>query len=302
MTAENFDIPHVTPIDSKSSMFAKTDPMLRRRIDRALVERQPATYKGVYEEFRLHSLGISFTAFYTYASRLRANAASMGLAEVALPEGAAVSEMLPELLGNRLFEAAMDEDATPGTLYRLALSYRIACEAFYARRRFAAEIEDEREEKSRRSAAKLEKEKQKARSNELDELCRMAEQFSKMANQHFEATDPVAPDPAPTQHSSPPAGSDIDPQTKALLASVQTKLRAAAAQTSAGNAAGDTASALDPETIKVMDDFDATMRAATPAMEAEAAAAVKAIEAGEGYPPAAGSPNFPQRASPGLVA
>jgi hypothetical protein len=293
MTAENSDIPHVTPIDSKSSMFAKTDPVLRRRIDRALVERQPATYKGVYEEFRLHSLGISFTAFYTYASRLRANAASMGLAEVALPEGTAVSDMLPELLGNRLFEASMDEEATPGTLYRLAQAYRIANEAFYARRRYAAEIENEKEEIRRRSAAKIEKEKQTARSNELDDLCKIVQQFTKMANQHYEAADQAAPDPSPTQHSSPPAGADIDPQTKALLASVQTKLRAAAARISPGNPA----SAFDPETLKVMDDIDARLGTATAAMAAETAAAVKAIEAGVGYPPAAGRSPPPLPAS-----
>ena len=120
MSSEPSQAPHLTPIDSKSSIFEKVHPRIRHQIDQALVNRQPATYKGVWDKFNVQAYGVSYTAFYTYASRVRANAALIGLASVTLPEGTNVNDMLPELLGHRLFEAAIDEEASPGTLYRLA--------------------------------------------------------------------------------------------------------------------------------------------------------------------------------------
>ena len=48
MTDQSPQTPVVTQIDSKSSIFEKTDPDLRRRIDQALADRQPPTYKFLH--------------------------------------------------------------------------------------------------------------------------------------------------------------------------------------------------------------------------------------------------------------
>ncbi|HVP09637.1 MAG TPA: hypothetical protein VMV94_00430 [Phycisphaerae bacterium] len=171
MSDERSETPPLTQIDSKSSMFEKVHPNIRRQIDQALIDRQPATYKAVYDKFSLHAMGVSYTAFYCYASRLRANAAFIGLAQITLPEGAAVNNMLPELLGQRLFEAALDEETSAATLYRLAHTYRIANEAYYAKRRFTAQLEDQ---------------ERRARAKENDDFLRMANQLiHAQANEDF---------------------------------------------------------------------------------------------------------------------
>ena len=205
MTDQSPQTPVLTQIDSKSSIFEKTDPDLRRRIDQALVDRQPSTYKAVYEQFDLQAHGISFTAFYYYATRVRANAALIGLAQVTLPEGTVAGDLLPELLGQRLLDASFDEETSAGTLCRLAHTYRIACEAYYARRRFAALFDDE---------------KRKAVAKENDEFYDIANQFIKASKTQrlaearaprdaivaLEAgADPAAPadPPVPAARSSP---------------------------------------------------------------------------------------------------
>lgn len=197
MNDQSHQAPLVPPIDSKSSIFEKTDPDLRRRLDRAIVDRRPPTYQAIYDEFGLHDLGISFTAFYYYASRLRTNAAFIGLAQISLPEGAAVSDLLPDLLGQRLFDASIDEETSAGTLCRIAQAYRIAAEARYARCRFSAEFEDE---------------KRKARIKENRELFSVVNQYLKARRADGRAEtraardaiaareageDPAAPEDAP---------------------------------------------------------------------------------------------------------
>jgi hypothetical protein len=193
MSPEPSPTPAFSQIDSKSSIFEKVPPAVRQQLDQALVLRQPATYRGVYEQFSLHAFGVSYTAFYCYASRVRSNAALIGLAQVTLPEGAAVSNMLPELLGHRLFEAAIDEDTSAGTLYRLAHAYRIANEAYFARRRFAVQLEDEElKAKKKETAGFLEAARQIAQ-------CQANENFIQghIANSIRAILDPADDSPAP---------------------------------------------------------------------------------------------------------
>jgi hypothetical protein len=54
----------ITIPDSKSSIFEKTDAALRRRLNRAIVDRHPPTYRGIFDRFNLAALRLSFTAFY----------------------------------------------------------------------------------------------------------------------------------------------------------------------------------------------------------------------------------------------
>jgi hypothetical protein len=167
-------------IETQSSLYEKLTPDLRRQLDRAIADHEPATYQALFDKFELAGRGVSFAAFYRYARRVRTNVALAEFARLSLPEGAPADQFLPEVIGQRLLAAALDEETPAATLYRLAHAYRIAGEAYYARRRFAAVLDDE---------------KQKARSKEIDELCQMAQQFGKMAKQHFEVKALAAQDP-----------------------------------------------------------------------------------------------------------
>ncbi len=44
---------NATKVENNSSVFEETDPDLRRRINRAIVDRAPPTYKGVYAKFKV---------------------------------------------------------------------------------------------------------------------------------------------------------------------------------------------------------------------------------------------------------
>src|SRR5262245_7751603 len=68
---------------SRSTIFAKTAPDFRREIDRAIVNRTPPTYKGVYDNFKLRDRVISFTSFFLYARRVRMLAAAAEYAALA---------------------------------------------------------------------------------------------------------------------------------------------------------------------------------------------------------------------------
>ena len=95
------------PIDSRSSVIERVGPVVRQKIDQALVDRQPATYKAVYEKFGLQVHGVSFTAFYYYARKVRTNAALVEMARLSLPDDQPVDKFLPEIVGQRFLEAAL---------------------------------------------------------------------------------------------------------------------------------------------------------------------------------------------------
>ena len=113
-------------LETQSSLYQKLPPSLRRQVDRAIVDHDPPTYRAVFDKFKLAAHAVSFTAFYRYARRIRTNAALVELASLALPEGAPVDKFLPEIVGERFLEAALDEETSPQTLHRLAVTHRIA--------------------------------------------------------------------------------------------------------------------------------------------------------------------------------
>jgi hypothetical protein len=129
-------------IETNSSIFEKTSRDLRRQINQAVIDRDPPPYWAIYEHFCLYDFQISFHAFYRYARRLRFHAANLDLAELALPEGTNVADMLPELLAQRLLEVALDESASPRTIQRLADAWRITASARFTLGRHAAVPED----------------------------------------------------------------------------------------------------------------------------------------------------------------
>ena len=125
-------------LETQSSLYQKLPPSLRRQVDRAIVDHDPPTYRAVFDKFKLAAHAVSFTAFYRYARRIRTNTALVELASLALPEGKSVDEFLPEIVGERFLEAALDEETSPQTLHRLAVTHRIAIQNHIACHHFAA--------------------------------------------------------------------------------------------------------------------------------------------------------------------
>ncbi len=117
--------PGFEKIETQSTVYSKLDEKLRHRVNEAIVERRPATYRGIFDHFKLDSCGVSFTSFYRYARRLRQHAAYVELGALTLPAAANVPEALPKLLAQRLMEALVLDDTSPRQLQRLADAYRI---------------------------------------------------------------------------------------------------------------------------------------------------------------------------------
>jgi hypothetical protein len=181
-------------IETQSSLYEKLTPDLRRQLDRAIADHEPATYQALFDKFELAGRGVSFAAFYRYARRVRANVALAEFARLSLPDGAPADQFLPEVIGQRLLEAALDEETSAGTLYRLAHAYRIAGEAYYARRRFATQIEND---------------KRKSLTDETRQLCELARQYGQMTKQHFGAQGLAAQGPdADIEAGDAPAAAD----------------------------------------------------------------------------------------------
>ena len=60
-------------IETQSSIFEKTDPDFRRRLDQAIIDHDPPTYKALHAKFDLAGKDISLAAFYRNAGRHLAN-------------------------------------------------------------------------------------------------------------------------------------------------------------------------------------------------------------------------------------
>jgi hypothetical protein len=121
--------------ESNSSVFEKTTPDLRRAVNRALVDRDPPSYKGVYAKFKLAGRDVSFHAFYRYARRVRSQAAMFEMAEITASAGTDLAAMLPKVLAQRLLEVLAFEDVSPRHIQRLTEAYKTAVNTQVAIRR-----------------------------------------------------------------------------------------------------------------------------------------------------------------------
>jgi hypothetical protein len=197
--------PALLPPACNSSLLEKLDPDLLRRLDQALVDRRPPTYRAVYDQFALHAKGISYTAFYYYARRVRINAAMIEIANLASHDGPPSHELLPDILAHRLLEASLDENASPRLLHRLADAYRIASATHFARRRLAAQLDDA---------------KHNARTREADDICKTVRQLAQLRHAEFLQGGPGAfrrwGEPVPTAADSPVDADSPDTPPQAL--------------------------------------------------------------------------------------
>ncbi|MBN2559695.1 MAG: hypothetical protein JXQ75_02030 [Phycisphaerae bacterium] len=181
-------------LETHSSIFDKTDADFRRRLDQAVIDRDPPTYKAVYNKFKLAASGISFMAFYRYARRLRTHAAMLELAEHTLPDGCRTIDVLPQLLANRLLDAAIDESTSPRTLQRLTDAWRFAVQTQLALDRHQTALDEIRKQ---------------AANKDTDRLCKMIHQYAAVTRAQQTAT--VHPsDPIHDHLQTPHAGHEPD--------------------------------------------------------------------------------------------
>ncbi|HKQ50614.1 MAG TPA: hypothetical protein VJZ71_21265 [Phycisphaerae bacterium] len=90
--------------NGRSSLFDKLPEELRRRLDLAILHRIPPTFKDVWMQFELSKFGVSYSALYRYARRLRDR---LNMAEAVFlndDDGADVDAAIQKLLSRRLLE------------------------------------------------------------------------------------------------------------------------------------------------------------------------------------------------------
>jgi hypothetical protein len=146
---------HLHEIESRSTIFEKLPTDLRRRLDQAIIDRDPPSYRALHAKFGLSAHGVSFTALYRYARRLRAQADLLHVAHLALPDAPDVAQSLPTLLAYRLLDALNNEDSSPRLLHRLVDAWRIAVNAKLALDHEAADLAEVRRRSKNQEANEL---------------------------------------------------------------------------------------------------------------------------------------------------
>lgn len=178
-------------IESHSSLLAKLPPDSRRLLDQALIDRDPPTYRAVFDKFKLADHRVSFTSFYYYARRIRHQADLLNLTQLAIPDDADVPAAIHQLVSHRLLESLLHGDPSPRALQRLADAYRIATATLLSLQRQKEFIED---------AAR------KQRTHDADCFQKATKAFANVLHHHLDTLEHPAPlpdQPAPTEGDAP---------------------------------------------------------------------------------------------------
>jgi hypothetical protein len=96
--------------NGRSSMYEKITPDLRRRVDIALLERVPATYREVYMAFELHEYAVTYMSFYRYARRIRDRGNIAELANIDADTETDLTPAINKLAARQLLEILLNED------------------------------------------------------------------------------------------------------------------------------------------------------------------------------------------------
>ena len=129
-------------LGSRSSLLRKLPKEFRYLLDRAIVNRDPPGYGALYTKFNLAVFGASFSALYKYARRLRTQADSLRLGNLAFPGLPDPGPALPILLACRVLKALEDGSSSARTLRDLVDSWRLAAATDLLRRRQGALLKD----------------------------------------------------------------------------------------------------------------------------------------------------------------
>src|SRR5215468_2881682 len=98
---------------SKSTVLEKLPREVRAAVDRALVNRDPPTYRAIFQKFELNLFNISFSSFYAYGRRVRYEAALLDQAMAVAPSTHDAADIATRLLSMHLILLLQDEDPSP---------------------------------------------------------------------------------------------------------------------------------------------------------------------------------------------
>ncbi len=96
--------------NSRSSLFEKLPPELRRAVNVAIIEHCPASFKAIWMEFELGKYGVSFYSLYRYARRLRERVNLAEAAGLAAEDDPGLDVAIEKLAARRLFALLLDTD------------------------------------------------------------------------------------------------------------------------------------------------------------------------------------------------
>jgi hypothetical protein len=98
--------------NNQSSVFAKVPPDLLRAVNVAIIERHPPTFRAVWMQFELGKFGVSYTAFYRYARRLRDRVNLAEAAGLSAEDDSGLDAAIEKLASRRLLELLLDSDGS----------------------------------------------------------------------------------------------------------------------------------------------------------------------------------------------
>ncbi len=125
----------IDKMESRSSIQTKIEPGFRKQIVQALINRHPPTLREVFDFFALDDKGVSYTAFYYWARKIKRFAALFEMTRT-LDEKEDPAGLLPRILASRLLDNALDDQVDVLVLRRLMETYRMACSIELSRKRF----------------------------------------------------------------------------------------------------------------------------------------------------------------------
>jgi hypothetical protein len=190
--------------DNTSSIHEKLDADTLSTLEHAVVNRTPPTFTACYEKFGLAESGLSYSAFYRYARRLRDAARLTHVAELKGEDAVSATAAIPHLVANQLVDALTVENPSSRTVARLASAYRHFVSAQVARRRLDfAEMDHKETERSREIAEITDA---YIRINKL----KLADIQGDLALQQVAATAPLTePRPSESGPSEPKCGTGL---------------------------------------------------------------------------------------------
>lgn len=97
--------------NNQSSLFEKVPPDLLRAVNIAIIERRPPTFRAVWMQFELANFGVSYTAFYRYARRLRDRVNLAEAAGLSAEDDPGVDAAIQKLADRRLLELLLNADS-----------------------------------------------------------------------------------------------------------------------------------------------------------------------------------------------
>lgn len=100
---------------SRSSLLDRLSHEHRRLVNASILDRDPPTYRGIYEAHRLRDHGVSYTAFFNYARRFRLQGDLLTAADLDGPALLDLQSAAERMLSMRLVDAlAADAVDSPG--------------------------------------------------------------------------------------------------------------------------------------------------------------------------------------------